>query len=76
MSNYLPDSAEDLTPATKLVFLVLRQADEPLNTATLRERTLLSDSTIRDATSRLEERGYVWTETSLTDARETLYDTP
>lgn len=57
MSESLPEKLADATPATKLVYRELCFAEEALTYDDLVARTELGRSTVRRATTRLQEDG-------------------
>lgn len=63
----------ELPPSCKLVFYVLRQVREPLNTRQLAEETLLPHRTVRYALTKLSKHGLIDKRPSLQDARKTKY---
>lgn len=70
----LPNALADATPAQKLVYLELADADGPLTVATLVQRTHLHQATVCRALNALrDEYGRVAEAGPGTDARTTRY---
>lgn len=68
-----PDPLFDMTPAAKLVYHVLQEADRPLHQQAIAARAPLPDRTTRDALDRLVDAGLVDEEWDLGDARKRRY---
>ncbi|UIO98882.1 MarR family transcriptional regulator [Halobaculum sp. CBA1158] len=66
----LPDGLrEDLPPSTKLVLLILQEAEQPLTLDAIATRTALPKETVRRRCRELVEHDLVSKHPSLSDAR-------
>jgi len=69
----IPDSLDDAPPSAKLVFVVLRNADETLAQHEIADRTKLDARQVRTALVILDEHGLVSERPNMTDLREKYY---
>ena len=64
---------EDLTPSTKLVYVVLDHHDNPMTQSEIADATMLSPRSVGRALRQLQDVGVITSETNWSDLRETLY---
>lgn len=65
--------ATDLSASALFVLHVLVEADEPLTTAELAERTQLAQRTVRKAVEKLRDADLAESKPSVKDARKTIH---
>ena len=73
MSLAVDEPVTDYPVSTRLVYLVLVTADEPLSKQELAERTALHPDTVSGALRTLRRETDLDSRRSLTDARQSLY---
>ncbi|AFZ74539.1 helix-turn-helix domain-containing protein [Natronobacterium gregoryi] len=71
MPKQLPQEVRDLPPSARLIWLALE--DGPMTVDELQVSTGCSKKRIRDCARELEEEGLVESQTSLRDARKSIY---
>lgn len=76
MSIALDESVTDYPVSTRLVYLVLTTADEPLSKVDLVERTALHPDTVSGALQTLRRETNLHSRRSLADARRSIYFYP
>lgn len=72
--SQFPDPINDTPAATKLVYITLDNADEPLTTNQIATRTSLSCRGVRKSLLRLKDRGVVEERPDTSDLRSTIYE--